>query len=335
MPQQSSKLTPTTAASSGVFIDQKLSKKLMKRSDGPGLVWLTLWLGLLLISGYAMHSGKDSLWFIPLLFVYGTVIAVPAYALSHECAHGTAFRTRWLNEILFWLSSLIYYEEPYYRRYAHARHHSYTWQNGLDAQMPFDTPMTFSGWLLEVSGFGYFIFVTQTLLANATGKFSASTREFTPVSELPKLKWGARGFLSTYVIIAISISLGADFLFWYLVLPRLAGNPILFLYGLIQHVDMEEDQMDLRKSTRSFTTNAFSRFIYMNMNYHVEHHMYPTVPFHAMPKLNLAVKDQLPEPDPGFLLTNYRVLKTIIARSMGRMPMTNLGKSITLSREAR
>ncbi|MCZ6668217.1 MAG: fatty acid desaturase [Gammaproteobacteria bacterium] len=331
MTQVSSNPTPTNAASSGVSIDKKLSKQLIKRSDKPGLIWLTQWTGLLLLSGYAMHLSEGSIAFIPLLIAYGIIIALPAYALSHECAHGTAFRSRWLNEALLWISSLLYYEEPYYRRYAHARHHTYTWQNGLDAQMPFATPMTLRGWLLEVSGLGYFIFVTRTLLANATGKFSGSTREFTPASELPKLKWGARIFISIYAAIAIAILFGADFLFWYLVLPRIAGNPILFLYTLIQHVDMEEDQMDLRKSTRSFKTSAFSRFLYMNMNYHVEHHMYPTVPFHAMLALNTAIKDQLPEPDPGFFLTNYRVLKTIIARSMGKIPMVNLGKSITLS----
>jgi fatty acid desaturase len=147
---------------------------------------------------------------------------------------------------------------------------------------------------------------------------------------LPKLKWGARGLLLAYAAIALAIVLGADYLFWYLVLPRILGNPVLFLYTIIQHIDMEEDQLDLRRSTRSFATNAFSRFVYMNMNYHIEHHMYPTVPFHALPALNDALKDQLPQPDPGFFRTNYRVLKAIIARSRGKLPMSNLGKSITI-----
>jgi fatty acid desaturase len=225
---------------------------------------------------------------------------------------------------------LIYYEEPHYRRYAHARHHSHTWINGLDAQMPFETPMTFKGWLLEITGIGYFIFISKAMYANALGLFSDQVRAFTPASELPKLKWGARAFLTVYLALALAILLGADYLFWYLVLPRVLGNPVLFLYTIIQHVDMEEDQPDLRRSTRSFRTNAFSRFIYMNMNYHVEHHMYPTVPFHALPALGEAVRNQLPEPDPGFFLTNYRVLKAIVARSLGRLPMSNQGKSITI-----
>ncbi len=322
--------TPTNATSSGVVIDRKLGKQLMKRSDRPGLVWLAQWIALLLASGYLLYLAEGSIWTIPMLIVYGSAISVPAYALSHECAHGTAFRTRWINEALFWLASILYYEEPYYRRYAHASHHTYTWLNGIDAQMPFETPMSFKGWLLETSGIGYFIWISRIMIANARGDFSDMVSSFTPASELPKLKWGARGLLLIYTAIVIAIVLGADFLFWYLVLPRILGNPILFLYTIIQHVDMEEDQLDLRKSTRSFRTNAFSRFLYMNMNYHVEHHMYPMVPFHALPKLNEAVKDQLPEPDPGFFLTNYRVLKAIIARSLGKLPMANLGKSITI-----
>ncbi|MCP4471589.1 MAG: hypothetical protein GY815_13060, partial [Gammaproteobacteria bacterium] len=132
-----------------------------------------------------------------------------------------------------------------------------------------------------------------------------------------------------YLGIALLIASGADFLFWYLVLPRILGNPVLLLYTLIQHVDMEEDQLDLRRSTRSFRTNAFSRFLYMNMNYHIEHHMYPTVPFHALPALGEAVRDQLPEPDPGFFLSNCLVLKTVISRGLGQLPMSNRGKSIT------
>jgi len=324
------KPTPTNAASSGVVIDRKLGKKLMQRSDRPGLTWLAQWMIMLMVTSYLLYRSESSLWFVPMLIIYGGIIALPAYALSHECAHGTAFRRRWINETLFWISSIIYYEEPYYRRYAHASHHTYTWNNGFDAQMPFATPMTFRGWLLETTGIGYFIWITRIMIANAWGDFSDQVKSFTPESELPKLKWGARGMLLIYALIVMAILIGADYLFWYLVLPRILGNPILYLFTLIQHVDMEEDQLDLRRSTRSFETNDFNRFLYMNMNYHVEHHMYPTVPFHALPALNRAVKDQLPEPDPGFFLTNYRVLKAIIGRSLGKLPMSNLGKSITI-----
>jgi len=45
--------------------------------------------------------------------------------------------------------------------------------------------------------------------------------------------------------------------------------------------------------------NPLSRFVYWNMNYHVEHHMFPMVPFHALPALHAEIKDDLPAPLPG------------------------------------
>ncbi|MFN3577603.1 MAG: fatty acid desaturase, partial [Tabrizicola sp.] len=43
--------------------------------------------------------------------------------------------------------------------------------------------------------------------------------------------------------------------------------------------------------------NPISRFIYWNMNYHVEHHMFPMVPYHALPRLHELIKDDLPPPN--------------------------------------
>ena len=34
----------------------------------------------------------------------------------------------------------------------------------------------------------------------------------------------------------------------------------------------------------------------MNMNYHIEHHMFPMVPFYALPKLHALIRDQCPKP---------------------------------------
>ena len=41
------------------------------------------------------------------------------------------------------------------------------------------------------------------------------------------------------------------------------------------------------------------RFLYLNMNYHVEHHMFPTVPYCKLPALHAELRDALPEPNPS------------------------------------
>ena len=39
--------------------------------------------------------------------------------------------------------------------------------------------------------------------------------------------------------------------------------------------------LDHRLNSRTVYMNPISRFIYWNMNYHIEHHMFPMVPYHA------------------------------------------------------
>lgn len=308
----------TNAASSGVRLDKRTLKALARRSDRPGLIWLAGWAAMLGASAWALWLGLDTLWVIPAMIVYGSILTLPAYALSHECAHGTAFRTRWLNEVCFWVGSLIYFEEPYHRRYSHTRHHTYTWHVGRDSQMPFDTPMTFRSWFLEVTGIALVLYEAKVFLQNASGRFSPETRSFTPRAELAKLKWGARACLACYGLLAGLVLAGQTWPLIFIVIPRIVGGPLIQLFTILQHVEMQENSPSILESTRSFRTGWLGRFLYLNMNHHIEHHLYPQVPFHGLPALNLAVADQIPEPDPGFLRTNWEVALVVLSRSLRR-----------------
>lgn len=311
-------LQPTNAASSGVNLDKKEMKAVARRSDIPGLLYLLQWAVMMVVTGIGVHFAWGTGWIILAMPVYATVLCVPIYSLSHETAHGTAFKSRWLNETVFYLSAFLYGEEPYHRRYSHTRHHTYTWQVGFDSQMPFDTPMTFYGWLKEVSGIFYVGYYVKLLFRHAVGRFGDNVRVYTPTSELPKLKWGARLFLLGYAAIAALIFTGHVWPLMFYVVPRLVGWPVMLLFTLIQHVEMEENNPSILHTTRSFSTNWLGRFLYMNMNFHVEHHLYPQVPWYALPKLNELIKDQLPQPDPGFWQTNREVLLVVIRRSLGK-----------------
>ena len=71
-------------------------------------------------------------------------------------------------------------------------------------------------------------------------------------------------------------------------LPRAYGIWLLILMGLPQHAGLQEDVLDHRLNARTVLMSGPLRFIYSNMNYHVEHHMYPMVPYHALPRLHEA-----------------------------------------------
>jgi MocE subfamily Rieske [2Fe-2S] domain protein len=61
--------------------------------------------------------------------------------------------------------------------------------------------------------------------------------------------------------------------------------------------------------------NPIHRYLYWNMGYHVEHHMFPLVPYHALPKLHDLVKADMPEPYHGLLEAYREIIPTIQRQS--------------------
>src|SRR5262245_19193247 len=85
-------------------ISRKTLKDLMQRSDGPAQRHFVLWIALLIVSGAVAVLSWGTWWAIPAFLVYGTIYS-SSDARWHECGHGTPFKTRWLNEIFYQISS--------------------------------------------------------------------------------------------------------------------------------------------------------------------------------------------------------------------------------------
>jgi fatty acid desaturase len=67
-------------------------------------------------------------------------------------------------------------------------------------------------------------------------------------------------------------------------------------FGLTQHAGLAEDVLDHRLNSRTVYMNPIFRYVYWNMNYHIEHHIFPMVPYHALPKLHAIMAPDLPKP---------------------------------------
>ena len=96
-------------------------------------------------------------------------------------------------------------------------------------------------------------------------------------------------------------------------LPRIYGTWHMVLTGLLQHIGLADNVVDHRLNSRTVLMNPFSRFVYWNMNYHVEHHMFPMVPYHALPRLHAVIKDDLPAPNPS-MWHAYREVWPVVLR---------------------
>lgn len=62
-----------------------------------------------------------------------------------------------------------------------------------------------------------------------------------------------------------------------------------------QHYGLEKNSNNIFETTRTVYLNKILTFLNWNMNYHVEHHLYPTVPFYNLGKLNSLIHKNKPE----------------------------------------
>ena len=140
------------------------------------------------------------------------------------------------------------------------------------------------------------------MLRNAAGNLSAAEKTFIPEQEQPKAIRIARVWLAIYAAtIALALAIGSWLPLMLVGLPRLYGAWHRVMTGLLQHGGLAENVTDHRLNCRTVLMNPVSRFIYWNMNYHVEHHMFPMVPYHALPRLHELIKHDLPAPNPSIL----------------------------------
>jgi fatty acid desaturase len=133
---------------------------------------------------------------------------------------------------------------------------------------------------------------------NASGRIHPEEATFIPATEYPSVIRVARIWVAIYAVtLLLSVVMGSILPFMVIGLPRLYGAWHHIMTGLLQHGGLADNVTDHRLNSRTVLMNPVSRFIYWNMNYHVEHHMFPMVPYHALPRLHALIKDDLPPPN--------------------------------------
>ena len=110
--------------------------------------------------------------------------------------------------------------------------------------------------------------------------------------------WEARAFLAVLGgVVVWSLAVGSIVPLLFIGLPSFYGAWMLWFFATTQHAGLREDVLDHRLNTRTVYMNPVLRFLYLNMNYHLEHHLFPTVPYHALPGLHREVASHLPRPN--------------------------------------
>ncbi|MBX6322003.1 MAG: fatty acid desaturase, partial [Rhodospirillaceae bacterium] len=220
------------------------------------------------------------------------------------------------NEVFYHLSSFMCLREAYLWRWSHARHHTHTIIVGRDPEIQVPRPANLAAVLLDffyiVGGWGEL----KRIALHAAGVITQGPRDFMPPSEQRKMVWSSRVYMGIIGGAILWSALAATPLpVLMIVLPRFYGGWLHQLCGLTQHAGLAENVRDHRLNTRTVYMNPVWRFLYMNMNYHLEHHMFPMVPFHALPRLHAAIRDQCPPPYRGLVAAYREIVPTLIRQA--------------------
>jgi fatty acid desaturase len=297
-------------------IPRKRMKELMRRSDMPAVRDTAIWVGLMVVCAGAGIALWGSWWAVPFFLGYGVLYGSASDSRWHEAGHGTAFVSRRLDEAVYQVACFMIMRDPTASRWSHTRHHTDTLVLGRDPEIQAMRPARLVRLLGNFFGLFDVPVAFKALALHVGGRLTADEADYVPETERPKVYGTARIWLAIYVgTVAAAVAFGSWLPLVLIGGPRVYGTFMHIVYGLTQHAGMGEDVLDHRLNTRTVKMNRINRFLYWNMNYHVEHHMFPMVPFHRLPELHEEIKHDLAPVYPS-IWAAYKELVPAVLRQL-------------------
>jgi Na+-transporting NADH:ubiquinone oxidoreductase subunit F len=294
-------------------VPKEKMRELLERKDGPAIRDTLIWFTLLFGFGIAGYFTWGTWWAVIPFAAYGVIYASTSDARWHEHGHGTAFKTDWMNNAMYELASFMVLRESTVWRWSHTRHHSDTIIVGRDPEIAVPRPTNMFNFVTNFFSLGAFRKYWREMPMHAAGRFTADEMTFIPESEKGAIIWRARLYLVMYAaVIGLAIYMGSLLPLMYIGLPTFYGSWLMVVYGYTQHAGLAENVLDHRLNCRTVYMNPINRFLYLNMNYHVEHHMFPLVPYHALPKLHELVKADMPKPYKSILEAYREIIPAVL-----------------------
>ncbi len=291
-------------------VSRKVLKGLRVRSNGPGFLHLAVHCLVLLLTGSLVALTAGTLWLqVPAMLLYGTVIVL-TFAPLHECSHGTAFKTRWINYAVGYVIATLTFRPFLYFKYRHAAHHTYTQHAERDPDIvPF--PKSFASYAAQIIGAGFWPKLVGTLWRGSTGNFNSDEESFLPESVRDQVAKEIRVQCLLYLsVLLLSLYFESTLALTYWLIPRILGEPMLRAIRMAEHTGTDETP-NLLSNTRTTLTNPLLRLLYWNMPYHAEHHLASSVPFHALGKMHDHVAPHLKCVTHGYIAVHVEILRNI------------------------
>jgi fatty acid desaturase len=268
------------------IIDPELVKAMSEKSDFPALFKIIIHYGLFVGMIVILAAFK---WNIYLEFIFVLVLGFlifSLYAPFHETTHKTAFKSFFGNFIGAWITGFSGYSPGMHEGF-HFQHHRYT-NEIRDPEKGYSLPQ-FKGRM-----------AAQVALAGVLGltvPFHSLILSFVPVKHWDKFeagwapaakrkawRWECR--LMALLWITSFFLLSYDLHLMTLIVLALIVGRLIHGFIIVSEHEGLSDGGDMLDRTRSIYSSRFFRWFWWNMNFHAEHHAWPSIPFHRLNKIH-------------------------------------------------
>lgn len=289
-------------------LDIETIRSLSHRSDLRGLIRFGAHLLVMTITGVLVWCSLSN-WYllVPAMILHGFTL-VTMFAPMHECVHRTAFASVRLNEIFGWIAGLLSFYNFTYYRYYHTWHHRYTQDPEKDPELMTPKPRNFFEYLLEISGILFWTARPVTFTRLSLGRMEKYP--FVPANARRAVAISASLQSALYIAGIVSIALGNPTMLYFFFLPSILAQPLLRAILIAEHTGCSSDTNGLT-NTRTTLTNAFIRLLMWNMPFHTEHHLYPSIPFHQLPRAHDELRQKLAHIAPNYVAANRTVIGSL------------------------
>ena len=304
-------------------VDIEVLKELSKKSDLKGFQHVSVFFGLLILTGIFAYFTWGTWWSLFWFLIYGNIYCF-SNALWHETGHKTAFKSKFLNEFFYYISSFMSNFEPVRWRHTHFVHHG----NTMSTDNPFDHEIEYGNNLKETPNrliiniipFLDLLFfkkhISFEIIQHAIGVKTRVMLDSIPENARAKSVFNSRAMVAVWISIVFCSILTFSWLpMLYFLLPQFYGKTLHKLVAFTQHAGLARNIKDHRFTAREMYLNPILSFLYWKMEYHLTHHMFPTVPSYYLDKLHNHIKNQLPKPNDGLIDAYKEIIPAIIKQS--------------------
>jgi len=228
------------------------------------------------------------------------VVAFNAFALLHECGHGSATPSKTANSVLGLITSLFCFIPYFPWKYIHQKHHA--WSGHIDndpvlasAQkfrregVPALVALCWRRWIPLAALLQHFVYALYPLKLLRQGALKGRRLYLCGLSiAFIPLGWGLIFLVAPEPFRVTNV---APALLLFLILEELVNVP--------HHVAMPLFERKLPLWEQHLTTRSchyprgLSELLVLNFNYHIEHHLYPALPWYRLRKARRLLKPAL------------------------------------------